>query len=92
MLRGQLRNARAFTIVIFASSLLGRFGAAQIPVFRDIASSAGVSNDDLGLGAAFIDVNNDGLDDIHLINDSQPGDQDYLFLNQGNRSEISTIL
>ncbi|TKJ42178.1 hypothetical protein CEE37_00435 [candidate division LCP-89 bacterium B3_LCP] len=57
---------------------------AQIPTFEDVALSAGVAEDDLGLGAAMIDVNNDGFDDIHLINDSQPGNRDFLYLNQGD--------
>ena len=57
---------------------------AQIPTFQDIAPTAGVNNDGLGVGVAFPDVNNDGLDDIHLINDSQTNEYDHLYLNQGD--------
>ena len=56
----------------------------QIPVFQDIAPSAGVDNSEMGMGAAFFDVNNDGLDDIYLINDHQPGFRNFLYLNQGD--------
>ena len=56
----------------------------QIPVFQDIAPSAGVNNGGLGVGEAFLDVNNDRMDDIHLINDSQGNEHDHLYLNQGD--------
>jgi len=36
------------------------------------------------MGAAFLDVNNDGWDDIYLINDHQPGFRNFLYLNQGD--------
>jgi len=73
-----------FLVSISAVLLITLTAAAQIPVFRDIAGYAGVANDDFGLGAAFIDVNNDGYYDIHLINDSQVHMYDRLYLNQGD--------
>jgi len=69
--------------VILLTVVLGT-AIGQIPTFTDIAPSAGVNNSDLSLGAAFLDINNDGYDDIHLINDSQPYDYDHIYLNLGN--------
>jgi hypothetical protein len=75
---------RIANVCCFVSMLFIGLGFAQIPTFQDIAPSAGVDNGDLGLSAAFLDVNNDGWDDIYLANDHQPGDRNYLFLNQGD--------
>jgi len=66
----------------FVSMLCIGSSFAQIPVFQDIAPAAGVDNSEMAMGAAFLDVNNDGWDDIHLINDHQPGFRNFLYLNQ----------
>ncbi len=75
-------TALLLTVVFMA--VITVLSPAQIPTFTDIAGAAGVNNTDLGFGAAFLDINNDGFDDIHLINDSQPFEYDHLFLNQGD--------
>ena len=64
-------RSRTLISFILACMLCGVQGIAQIPVFQDIAPSAGVDNDEMAMGAAFLDVNNDGKDDIYLINDHQ---------------------
>ena len=74
----------ALHLAVVFTAVFTVLSPAQIPAFTDIAGAAGVNNGDLGRGAAFIDVNNDGFDDIHLINDSQPYEYDHLFLNNGN--------
>ena len=74
----------ALLLTVVFTAVITVLSPAQIPTFTDIAGAAGVNNTDLGFGAAFLDINNDGFDDIHLINDSQPFEYDHLFLNQGD--------
>jgi enediyne biosynthesis protein E4 len=51
--------------------------------FTDVSVKAGVSDPHryYGLGALFVDVNNDGKPDLLVANDSTPN---YLYLNKGN--------
>jgi enediyne biosynthesis protein E4 len=51
--------------------------------FTDVSEKLGVSNPDryYGLGALFVDVNNDGRPDLVVANDSTPN---YLYINKGN--------
>ncbi len=51
--------------------------------FTDVSEKLGVSdpNKYYGLGALFVDVNNDGKLDLVVANDSTPN---YLYINQGN--------
>jgi len=51
--------------------------------FTDVSEKLGVSNPDryYGLGALFVDVNNDGKLDLAVANDSTPN---YLYINKGN--------
>jgi hypothetical protein len=51
--------------------------------FTDVSHKLGVSNPDryYGLGALFVDVNNDGKPDLAVANDSTPN---YLYINKGN--------
>lgn len=52
--------------------------------FTDVSKQAGIyqSNLGYGLGLAFADFNNDGLDDIYIGNDFH--ENDYYYLNNGN--------
>jgi hypothetical protein len=77
-------RSRTLISFILACVLCGIQGIAQVPVFQDIAPSAGVDNSEMAMGAAFLDINNDGMDDIYLINDHQPGYRNFLYLNQGD--------
>ncbi len=51
--------------------------------FTDVSSKAGVADptDYYGLGAAFVDINNDGRPDLVVANDSTPN---FLYLNKGD--------
>jgi hypothetical protein len=51
--------------------------------FTDVSEKLGVSdpNSYFGLGALFVDVNNDGKPDLIVANDSTPN---YLYINKGN--------
>ena len=51
--------------------------------FTDVSEKLGVGNPDryYGLGALFVDVNNDGKPDLLVANDSTPN---YLYINKGN--------
>ncbi len=51
--------------------------------FTDVSAELGVSDPDgyFGLGALFVDVNNDGKPDLAVANDSSPN---YLYINKGN--------
>jgi len=51
--------------------------------FRDVSQKAGVSDPHkfFGLGAAFVDVNNDGKVDLVVANDSTPN---FLYINKGD--------
>lgn len=51
--------------------------------FTDVSTKQGVDNRNgyYGLGALFVDVNNDGKPDLLVANDSTPN---YLFMNKGN--------
>ena len=51
--------------------------------FTDVSEKAGVSDRQglYGLGALFVDVNNDGRPDLLVANDSTPN---YLYINKGN--------
>ena len=51
--------------------------------FTDVSEKAGVSDKPgfYGLGALFVDVNNDGLPDLLVANDSTPN---YLYINKGD--------
>jgi len=51
--------------------------------FRDVSQRAGVSDPHnfFGLGAAFVDVNNDGKVDLVVANDSTPN---FLYINKGD--------
>ncbi len=51
--------------------------------FTDVSEKLGVDNKNgyYGLGALFVDVNNDGKIDLAVANDSTPN---YLFINKGN--------
>ncbi|HKI11803.1 MAG TPA: CRTAC1 family protein [Candidatus Acidoferrum sp.] len=51
--------------------------------FTDVSEKLGVGNPDryYGLGALFVDVNNDGKPDLLVANDSTPN---YLFINKGD--------
>jgi enediyne biosynthesis protein E4 len=51
--------------------------------FTDVSVKAGVSDPNryYGLGALFVDVNNDGRPDLVVANDSTPN---YLYINKGN--------
>jgi hypothetical protein len=51
--------------------------------FTDVSAELGVSDPDgyFGLGALFVDVNNDGKPDLLVANDSSPN---YLYINKGN--------
>jgi hypothetical protein len=51
--------------------------------FTDVSEKLGVSDPDgyYGLGALFVDVNNDGKLDLVVANDSTPN---YLYINKGN--------
>jgi hypothetical protein len=51
--------------------------------FTDVSEKLGVSNPDryYGLGALFVDVNNDGKPDLVVADDSTPN---YLYINKGN--------
>jgi hypothetical protein len=51
--------------------------------FTDVSEKLGVGNPDryYGLGALFVDVNNDGKPDLAVANDSTPN---YLYINKGD--------
>lgn len=51
--------------------------------FTDVSQKLGVNDPDgyYGLGALFVDVNNDGRPDLAVANDSTPN---YLYINKGN--------
>jgi hypothetical protein len=51
--------------------------------FTDVSEKLGVGNPDryYGLGALFVDVNNNGKPDLAVANDSSPN---YLYINKGN--------
>ena len=51
--------------------------------FTDVSTQLGVNDPDgyFGLGALFVDVNNDGKPDLVVANDSSPN---YLYINKGN--------
>jgi hypothetical protein len=51
--------------------------------FTDVSEKLGVSNPEryYGLGALFVDVNNDGKPDLAVANDSTPN---YLYINRGD--------
>jgi hypothetical protein len=54
--------------------------------FTDVSEKLGVGNPDrnYGLGALFVDVNNDGKPDLAVANDSTPN---YLYINKGGTFE-----
>jgi len=56
-------------------------GSVSAQEFVDVSARAGVADDGLGKGAAFADVNGDGLVDLYLSN---TGGANKLFLNQGD--------
>ena len=51
--------------------------------FTDVSEKLGITNPDryYGLGALFVDVNNDGKPDLVVANDSTPN---FLYINKGN--------
>lgn len=55
-----------------------------IPVFTDVSSGAGISDEGFGLGVAIADLNQDGWKDIYVTNDFFSSD--LLYINQKNGS------
>src|SRR5579859_5433390 len=63
--------------------------------FTEVTKQAGIHGSliSFGLGAMVTDINNDGLPDIYVSNDSY--ERDYLYINQGNgtfRDELDTCM
>src|SRR5579863_735913 len=63
--------------------------------FTEVTQQAGIHGSliSFGLGAMVTDINNDGLPDIYVSNDSY--ERDYLYINQGNgtfRDELDTCM
>ena len=56
---------------------------------RDVSDKAGVGDKPgyYGLGAVFVDINNDGKPDLLVGNDSTPN---YLYLNKGDAELLKT--
>jgi hypothetical protein len=73
------KKAGQILVGVFALTLLA--GSALAQEFVDVSVKAGVADDGLGKGAAFADVNNDGLIDLYVSN---KGGANKLYLNQGN--------
>ncbi len=73
------KKAGQIFVVICALALLA--GPVMAQELVDVSVKAGVADDGLGKGAAFADVNNDGLVDLYVSN---KGGANKLFLNQGS--------
>ena len=73
------KKAGQILVGVLAAALLASPALAQ--EFVDVSVKAGVADDGLGKGAAFADVNNDGLVDLYISN---KGGANKLFLNKGN--------
>ncbi len=53
--------------------------------FTDVSALVKLRKDGKGLGAMFVDVNNDGRPDIYIANDT---DDNYLYMNRGKPGEL----
>ena len=73
------KKAGQILVGVFALALLASPALAQ--EFVDVSVKAGVADDGLGKGAAFADVNGDGLVDLYVSN---KGGANKLFINKGN--------
>src|SRR5512139_2063073 len=72
------KKAGQILVGVCALALLAAPALAQ--EFVDVSVKAGVADDGLGKGAAFADVNNDGLVDLYVSN---KGGANKLYLNKG---------
>ncbi len=73
------KKAGQILVGVFALALLASPALAQ--EFVDVSVKAGVADDGLGKGAAFADVNGDGLVDLYVSN---KGGANRLYINKGN--------
>lgn len=75
-----------YLLLTVALSAVGA-GTAIGQEFVDVSVKAGVADDGLGKGAAFADVNNDGLVDLYVSN---KGGVNRLFINKGDGTFADT--
>ena len=82
---------RILSLLSLLFTLLVSSGLTQ-PTFTENSAAAGVNDGGAGQGIAFADYNNDGYEDIYVVNQSHEGQPAVLYLNNGDGTFTETAV